>query len=347
MKDLKMARNEAELVGVHRLIQQVLETFVRERVNKSGVTSFLTVRRRCESVHSSFRDLASLGFGVEKPENLKEKHVMSLVGHWDRREQANSTIANKLSHLRIFMTKVGKPGLIKNLTHYFPYRPERHHVTQVLEGDPRLEAKGVDAEGLFRCADFLDDRLGAMLRLELYFGLRREEVLCFKPSKFVDTENSCLRLTRFAGTKGGRPRTIYFTEDKSDLGRKLLQNQILTLELVKKICADSEEGALGWFAGRERGLQKSRRRYCYLMEKLGMTKKRRRITGHGLRKAYAVDALIQRGVVPTVVAVVDPIDRSHRDRAVVEVMEDLGHSNAHTGSAYYGKSIPVKAATSD
>jgi site-specific recombinase XerC len=330
-------QNQATIEGPHQQIQNVLDRFLRFRVNKPGrrkqPTSFRTQELRATCIHHAFRDLSEEGFSIRNIHNLSTRHLHALTQRWDRQKQKNSTISNKLSHLRIFCGWIGKPGLVRKMSDYFIGRNDRLNVSIIATRDKRLDL-GTETR-LFEIASSADVRFGLMLKMARSFGLRRKEILMFKPYVQIDWQNQQISIPLGSGSKGGRPRVIGFSCGDSLAHKHLRAFQEETLREVEAACIAG--GALGWFDRQKDGLDRSISRYENLCSKIGLTKSRLGETGHSLRAAYAIDCLIREGFVPPIAGGNGTESRDVRDRAKRISSDHLGHSNDHAGPAYYGR----------
>ena len=145
---------------------------------------------------------------------------------------------------------------------------------------------GIDLVSKFREVDECDLHLGFMLRLELAFGLRREEVLKCDPH--LQDYGHYLQVFPGMG-KGGRWRNIPIISEA----------QRATLEYVKARVPKNKP--LGWewsVAGKKVSLEQNIRRYENLMASLGFTKADSGVTGHGLRAQFAENHSLLLGMLP-------------------------------------------------
>ena len=138
--------------------------------------------------------LHDLGFKGLRATGLRRKHAVALVREWKRQDRSVGTMKNRMSHLRWWATRIGRPGVV-------PSNGElgianREYVTNV------DKSTVLDADKL----KLVKDAHAAMaLRLEAAFGLRREEAIKFAPAR--DDRSDRIRL-KGSTTKGGRPREV-------------------------------------------------------------------------------------------------------------------------------------------
>lgn len=225
-----------------------LKQLVKQR--KGG--SFKTRADRGNILQQAANTLHDLGYRKLKPTGLKPKHVEALVEHWQARSLSPGTIKNRMVHLRWWAEQVGKASVIaRDNDHYGIDR--RVYVS----GEDK--SRQLDAE---RLANVTDHHTRMSLRLQLAFGLRREEAIKFSPSYADQGDKIVLKAS---WTKGGKAREIPVRTDE--------QRQLL--DEVRQ------------FAGRgslipaNKNYREQMRTYERNTEKAGLDK------NHGLRHAYA------------------------------------------------------------
>ena len=136
--------------------------------------------------------------------NLKGKHIEFLLRDWKRRELSMGTMANLMAHLRWFAKAIDKPNIVRGDNAGYGIVKERSN---------RDRSRGLPAD---RLAMVTDGHARMALRLELAFGLRREEAIKFSPS-YADRGSRIV--LKASTTKGGRPREIPVLNDEQ---RRLL-----------------------------------------------------------------------------------------------------------------------------
>jgi len=161
--------------------------------NKDG--SFSTQAARKRILYQAAMQLKALGVYNLSPQGLKPRHIEKLVGLWLAEGLSAGTLKNRMSHLRWWAEKIGKPAIIhRDNTAYGIDR--RKYVTNI------SKARELDAEKL---AKVNDTRIRCSLELQAAFGLRREECLKFSPSVADKGDSIVLKAS---WTKGGKARTI-------------------------------------------------------------------------------------------------------------------------------------------
>jgi site-specific recombinase XerC len=296
------------------------------RVN-GKVASERTQTLTKEVVYASIRRLHELGYKIQDPKNLGERHIEVLVKHWWYcQHKKPKTIQNDLSRLRVFCAMLGKPGMVGSVQKYLPgVDPELLKIHSVAQTTKSWSGHGIDLVAKFREVDEREPRLGLMLRLELGLGLRREEVLKCNPH----AQDFGHYLQVFPGMgKGGRWRNIPIA---STAQRELL-------DFVKARVQKNKP--LGWEytrAGAAAGLEQNVRRYENLMASFGFTKADAGVTGHGLRAQFAENHALLLGMLPpTMGGDAGQMDSADLSVLKVKVAQALGHNRPSVTTAYVG-----------
>jgi len=309
------------------------------RVN-GKVASERTQTLTKDVVYAAIRRLHELGYKVQDPKNLGERHIEVLVKHWWYCQHKKiKTIQNDLSRLRVFCAMLGKPGMVGSVQKYLPdVDPDLLKVSSAAQTTKSWSGHGIDLVTTFREVDERDLRLGLMLRLELGFGLRREEVLKCNPH--VQDFGHYLQVFPGMG-KGGRWRNISIA---SSAQRELL-------DYVKSRVP--KDKPLGWEysrSGKVATLQQNIRRYENLMASLGFTKADAGVTGHGLRAQFAENHALLLGMIPpTMGGNTGQLDSADRSVMKAKIAQALGHNRPSVTSAYIGafESTAPKSADRD
>jgi site-specific recombinase XerD len=166
--------------------------------NRDGSEATRADRERMLSL--SARELHELGFKGLRASNLAEKHVQALLGHWSDKGLSVGTVKNRLSALRWWAEKIGKPNVVARDNAALGV-DQRVYVTNV------SKAKVLSGEQVDRVSSAF---VLVSLQLQAAFGLRREESLKIKPG-WADQGN-VLRL-QSSWTKGGRARDVPITNE--------------------------------------------------------------------------------------------------------------------------------------
>jgi integrase len=310
-------------IGLLAIVNMILADFAHTRVNGKPASE-RTAQALGEALRTMFGLLVELGYRLEDPRNIKEKHIRALCAEWHRRNRAPSTIRNYLSSLRIFCGWIGKEGFVKDVYYYLPDVPrEELCVPTVTKRSKSWAEVGIDVGAKVAEALALDWRFGLMIMAQVSFGLRLMEVLQMQPWK-------CDKGDKFAAykTKGGRPRDI-------DIDTPVQRG---VMDFIKSKIGKKE--SLGWSVktdGSAGSLKYSRSHYNYLMKKIGINKVMTEVTGHGLRAQFAENAALLRNLIPpTLGGTPGQMPREDLDLTRLQVSELLGHSRKSITSAYYG-----------
>jgi integrase len=304
-------------------LNEILSIHATKRVN-GKVASHSTTTSAGQTLRTCFSDLTELGYRLQDPHNLSEKHLTALCVHWRANGRATSTIQERLSRLRVFAGWIEKPGLVKSLATYLPDVPAKElRVRKVADKSKGWTENDIDVAAKIREADMLDRRFGMMLRVALAFGLRRMEVVQLRPWKSDRGDKLAVY-----HAKNGRPRDVYMDTPE----------QRTVLDQVK--ASVSKSGHLGW-AHTTRGevatLEYSIARYNKCMAKIGITREEAGVTGHGLRAQYAENAaLIAQMIPPTLGGTGGQMSRDDLMMKRAQVSELLGHSRVSITGSYYG-----------
>lgn len=163
--------------------------------NRDG--SHNTQADRMRSLALAARQLREAGFRQMKASSLKGKHVQALLERWQGEGLSSGTIKNRLSHLRWWVEKIGKSGILPADNTQLGVA-ERRYVTNI----SKAQELGTGLEQV------TDAHVRMSLQLQAAFGLRREEAIKFQPS-YADRGNHIALKGSWA--KGGRERTVPVT----------------------------------------------------------------------------------------------------------------------------------------
>jgi len=311
-------------------LTKILKEHAGVRMDGS-VASFRTQELAASALFASFDKLSELGYKLQNPRNLGDRHVEVLVRAWHSQGKAVATMQNELSVLRKFSQWIGKKGMVRSLKNYLPAVPkEQLQRSSVASGSKSWSANGIDIDKKIAQADALNERFGLMLRLALAFGLRRKEVVMLRPWKCDHGEYLCIYAN--AGPKTGRARNIPIVNS--------YQREVL--DFVKSRVLKG--AAMGWKTtrrGSPADLQYQLKEYERYMEAVGITRREAGVSGHGLRAEFAENAAMTNPyypfVPPTLGGMADQIPAEDLDLALSQVSEMLGHSRAGVTSSYYGQ----------
>jgi hypothetical protein len=175
------------------------------RENRDG--GFSTQAGRSRMLDLVANQLDELGYRGMQPRSLKPKHVLALTKLWQEQEISIGTRKNRLSVLRWWARKVDKQSVIARDNSFYGIGARtyvaRDSKAQILDEKQvgQIEDKYVEMS----------------VRLQVAFGLRREEAIKFQPVYAMQGDH--IRL-KSSWCKGGRARTVPITNDEQ---RRLLE----------------------------------------------------------------------------------------------------------------------------
>jgi integrase len=329
VQDASRAERTDSPGGWRRELQTIVNRHAGVRVN-GNVASHRTRELTASVLFAVFGTLAGLGFKLQNPRNLGERHIEALVRHWHWQGRAVSTMQNELSVLRKFAIWIGKKGMVRGLEDYLPEVPRaqlRRKASAV--ASKSWTHNGINIDEKIAQADALNERFGLMLRLAVAFGLRRKEILMLKPWKC--DHGDYLAVYANAGPKGGRARNVPI---KNGYQRDVL-------DYVKSRMPKGD--AMSWKTtrrGKPATLQYNLKEYERRMEEIGITRREAGVSGHGLRAEFTENAGLTNPekpfVPPTLGGTADQMSAEDMDVALSQVSEMLGHSRTSVTSSYYG-----------
>jgi|GEM_PF-1735027 len=265
------------------LERQLISVFAANREN-----AFETQRARASALGGIARMLHEK-FGLQKWENLGQKHIQHIIERWKAEDSGRRGLPNKLSHLRWLVKKIGKANLVP-----------RSNAEIGVEPGPRKTRAGkcIFNEQLQTYLAALDDpRMRAALKAGRYLGMRCREAMLFRPNRDFDGERVWLK----RGTKGGRPRYLWLHNAK--------QREVI--EEIRALVGGGDAALIP----REWPTYKKWATHCYdKFRAAGISRKTDAIF-HDLRRTYAcerVNNLMLHG--------------RTREQAAELVARELGHS---------------------
>jgi hypothetical protein len=165
------------------------------RRNRDG--SYGTQNNRQRGLTAMADDLEELGYRLPAASSLKPKHIEALVEKWLDEDKTDASVRNRLSWLRWWAEKIGKPNVVGRDNAAYGVA-ERGEIT-------RNRAQALDQT---KFQDIESPQIKASILLQVAFGLRREEALKFRPHVAMRADHISLQAS---WTKGGRARTIPIT----------------------------------------------------------------------------------------------------------------------------------------
>lgn len=306
-----------------------------------------TLEARGHILYQGFKELRILGYRFDTITSFRQKHMQALVNKWVDERKAASSIQSRITHFRIFCHWIGKPGLIGPTAQYVK-DPERSKRALSAHTDKSWSGNGVNVDEKLAEIRRADERAGLMLLAGRTWGLRRLEMVCFRPHATVvvgDTTNvvvfSDVKVSREElkaaiaasgsglsikkGTKGGRYRVLPLdTPEKLDVLRQL------------QAVVQDRDGFLGWPG---ESLKTNARRLSYIAKKFGLTKADLGVTLHGLRHEVANNEFEHLSGVQSAIRGGNSPLRGEKRVAAQLVAQLLGHSRVSIVSAYCGSVV--------
>lgn len=304
-------------------IPLLIERLGRQHAYREKLVSFATREARKQIITLSYTELDEMGFVLPSVYALKPKHIEALFSKWEKAGIAASTLQSRYTCLNLLCNWIGKWDMIRDLPHYLE-NPIAAQRTYVAVEDKSWNVAGIAPEEMVEKALAIDKYVGHQLQLVQAFGLRRKEAVCFRPHICYDAEKSVIQV--YQGTKGGRFRVIPV---RTDMQRQVLEN-----------CRKLAKRHGDHIGDPERTLEQNLRRFQYVLEQIGATRRQLGVTAHGLRHEYAntryqeltgEKSPLQGGSAEVFV-------HEETKTARLKVAEELGHSRLRVTTAYYGSS---------
>lgn len=281
---------------------------LKKLVFDSGFKSFKGRYDKIKMLELATRTLKEGGFKNMTPESLKPKHIDYLIGQWKANGTSTATIKNRMSAIRWWAGKVGKPNMIPRSNKELGIE-DRKRIPTV------SKAKELSSGMLSR----VDNRyVEASLKLQEAFGLRLEESIMFSPNYAIRGNMIVLKDT---WCKGKRERVIGIRTEK----------QRAALAFAKSVAGG---GAL--IPPNKNRIQQVNV-FKAVVEKAGIC------NVHGFRHFYAqgrykeltkMDAPILGGVKR---AEMSPEQKRNDDAVRLLISQDLGHNRVDIVASYLGK----------
>lgn len=288
--------------------------------NRAKVVSEKTSTERSNCIQLCFRELKAAGYRFDDPKSFANRHMKFLAEKWETDTLSASTIQVRLSHMRVFSTWIGKPGMVGPADKYVK-NPESAARVYAATRDKTWSGNGIDPNSVLAKLVNEDVYAANQLKAVMAFGLRRKESICLHPH--LADRGSYLSVND--GTKGGRARTVPIDTP--------YKRQILD-ELK-----DFVKNASGHLGQPNKSLQSNMRRLSYLMQKLGLTKEISGTTLHGLRHQYVNERFEEISGEPSPIRAGEVTKDNWPivQKAALICAEEAGHARISITSAYFGK----------
>lgn len=288
---------------------------------------------RSAVIFRAFDTLHELGYRIEDPMNLSQKHMEALVEHWaDVEKLAPKTFQCYRSAMNVFCGWLGKRDVVKPTKAYAKEGRELK-CAAVATRDKSWDGNGIDVSALIEKV-FQDSPVcGAQLLAMQAFGLRPKEALMLRPLTCIhETEVHIV-----AGSKNGRSRVIPIeTEEQRKAG-----------EWLKLFVKDRGIDYLGWHG--KSLAQAYNRMSNTFRHKHGITLAKLDVTPYGLRHQFVHHILARHGiVVPVKGGTSGQVTEEELDFAMRKASQALGHARPQITGAYSGSfmrpvSVPTKS----
>lgn len=299
------------------ILAELLQQHNHRHGKRDKLVSALTIQQRGDRLFDCFEQLRELGYRLEDPGHLAERHVQALVSHWLTLGHSAATIQTKLSHLRVFAGWIGKHGLVRPAAEYVTDPAEVKRVYAATT-DASWTTRHIDPEAVIEHLRAFDPYVANQQLAQLRFGLRVKEAVMLRPWR----ADAGAALLVDDGTKGGRPRVVPLHSQEQRDALNYLKTQVR-----------SRNGSL---ADPSLTLKQAMTRYYVVMRAACITRKGLGITSHGLRKEFANKTYFELTGVKSPVQGGPPIDRVVDREARLRLVEHLGHSRESVGTAYLG-----------
>lgn len=277
------------------------------------------------------KELHAIGYEIEDAKKIQHRHIRALMAYWLAIDLSANTIKDRISTIRIFLSWVGKQGMIGPATDYVS-EADRHRVqvTTVAEDPKGWLENGVDIEAKLDEVARRNPRVAMVLLIAAVIGLRRREAATLRPhDAMVELASGSVQVTH--GTKGGRDRGVVSFDP--EFQKSVLELACCVVDRPGVSLVPSGQN-LKQFLGTIRNV-------C---NRAGMTRAEH-CNPHAMRHSYAV-ALYERlsGVLAPVKGqgINAPVDgddshmKAKLNAARRAVSRNLGHNRARVTSAYIG-----------
>jgi integrase len=298
---------------------------------KPKVVSYKTQDERRTFLFAFFRELRKdpeRAYRID-PRSLGRRHIEHAVRRWIGRGLSAGTIHCYLSFLRVFVTWIGKPGLVVEPAAYAndPARVKRSYSAA---DDKSWCGNQIDINAVFERVDRVDARVGAQLRLCDAFGLRAKEAMMIRPHQavvggqlaVVNEREYEAYLEVLRGTKGGRLRFVPITSER----------QNAALEHAYTIVTAPHQS----LAHPGMNLEQAYVRFYYVLRVCGITKAGLGVTAHGLRHGFAHRRYQDHTGSPAPIRGGAPSSHDADDCGRLATSRELGHGRTSICSAYLG-----------
>lgn len=318
----------SQLKSYLRKAPQPALTGLKRDVGRETRTEFGNTLRR------ALNDLRKRRAPIRNLNEFGRKQALCVIKGWADQGLSPKTIRCWISHLRKFVTLMGKPHEIPDGKLWQDILSSAGisiaKVSQVRTVPKSFTSMGIDpiakaAEVAKYCA-----WCAMYMLLALAFGLRLKE--CVELNPFESDLGNTLHLMH--GTKGRRPRHVDLSTDP--IFRAF---QLDVLAKAKELALRNRKSKLRI---PEYEIARMINRSYYIFRKCGITAKDEGVVFHGLRHEYALQDFQERSGLPAPVLAQVPPRIYEEQRAVVDDAESgtarqLGHGRGRIYGAYGGR----------
>jgi hypothetical protein len=172
---------------------------IRNLLQRSRENSYATRGDRADILELCARQLRELGFKEVRVRTFGLRHVNRLVKLWISQNLSTGTIYNRLAACRWLAEKANRGHVLPPRNDFWDLEP-RHTVATVSKAQVITEAQ---------IAQIPDPWVQWSVRLQVAYGLRREEALKIRPWQADQGDHVALQAS---WCKGGRAREIPITK---------------------------------------------------------------------------------------------------------------------------------------
>ena len=292
-----------------------------------------------EGLLRAFRELKAMRMAVRNLDEFGRKHALALIRSWVAKGQSKKTIDNNVTNLRVFANLINKPRMVPRDGEYLDWLksagvvlPEQR-VSGVALEPKTWSVKDVDPMEVIEKIREEYPVVAMCLEVMLAFGLRAAEATHLEPISCDLGHMLHIREGARGGAKGGKSRTIPFSDDPS---LRVWQKDVL--ERAKALARKHRQLKL---AVPGKNYQQMQSHFYYVCGKYGITRQGLGVLPHGLRHMYAGRRHRELTGLPAPVEGTVPMDVYRANLALIregnqQVSLELGHVRPEITSAYNG-----------
>lgn len=281
---------------------------IQQICNRNRDGSRATQSNRERILNQAATQLRKNGFKhVDKPHQLKPRHMNSLIKTWKQQGLAIGTIKNRVAEFRWLAQKIDNPGLVAKSNDF--YDIENRTYTDNIDRSLEFRQEQIDA--------IRDEHVQVSAMLQRDFGLRREEAIKFQPD-YADRGNHIVLKSSWC--KGGREREIPVLSDQQR-------------ETLKRAHRVAQKGAL---IPADKSYKQQKNRFEKHMAEVGLAR------SHGARHRYAQERYNDlTGKECPCKGGLSKADLSAEERKIdtearQTITEELGHGRINITNRYLG-----------